>query len=55
VPLLGIPLSWWRLFTVGNTAYEILAANIALGIIGAFSMDTHIVTSRSALTEFKML
>jgi hypothetical protein len=34
-PLLGIPLSWWRLSVVGNTAYEIMAANIALNTTGA--------------------
>jgi hypothetical protein len=34
-PLLGIPLSWWRLSIVGNTAYEIMATNIALNTAGA--------------------
>jgi hypothetical protein len=33
-PMLGIPLSWWRLSVVGNTAYEIMAANIALSTTG---------------------
>ncbi|MDR0347578.1 MAG: DUF5058 family protein [Coriobacteriales bacterium] len=33
-PILGIPLSWWRLSIVGNTAYEIMAANIALNTTG---------------------
>lgn len=27
-PVLGIPHSWWRLSIVGNTVYEIMAANI---------------------------
>jgi hypothetical protein len=36
-PLLGLPLSWWRLSVVGNTAYEIMAADIALGAAGAKS------------------
>ncbi|MDR2421192.1 MAG: DUF5058 family protein [Oscillospiraceae bacterium] len=34
-PLLGVPLSWWRLSVVGNTAYEIMAADTALGARGA--------------------
>jgi hypothetical protein len=34
-PLLGIPLSWWRLSVIGNTAYEIMAANMALNTTGA--------------------
>ncbi|MDR0350680.1 MAG: DUF5058 family protein [Coriobacteriales bacterium] len=34
-PMLGIPLSWWRLSIVGNTAYEIMAANMALNTAGA--------------------
>jgi hypothetical protein len=33
-PMLGIPLSWWRLSVIGNTAYEIMAANIALSAAG---------------------
>ncbi|MDR0445955.1 MAG: DUF5058 family protein [Oscillospiraceae bacterium] len=37
VPLLGLPLSWWRLSIVGSTAYEIMAADIALGAVGAKS------------------
>jgi hypothetical protein len=41
-PILGIPLSWWRLSVVGNTAYEITAANMALrtaGVTEAASAD----------------
>jgi hypothetical protein len=34
-PMLGIPLSLWRLSVVGNTAYEIMAANMALSTTGA--------------------
>ncbi|MDR1131753.1 MAG: DUF5058 family protein [Oscillospiraceae bacterium] len=34
-PMLGIPLSWWRLSVIGNTAYEIMAANMALSTSGA--------------------
>jgi hypothetical protein len=33
-PLLGIPLSWWRLSIVGSTAYEIMAAEMALNTAG---------------------
>jgi hypothetical protein len=33
-PLLGIPLSWWRLSVIGNTTYEIIAANTALTAAG---------------------
>jgi hypothetical protein len=33
-PLLGIPLSWWRLSIVGSTAYEIMAAEMALNSAG---------------------
>jgi hypothetical protein len=33
-PLLGVPLSLWRLSVVGNTAYEIMTANMALGSAG---------------------
>jgi hypothetical protein len=43
-PLLGIPLSWWRLSIVGNTAYEIMAANIALSTTGAASADIRVTT-----------
>jgi hypothetical protein len=34
-PLLGIPLSWWRLSIIGNTAYEIMAADLAVRVAGA--------------------
>jgi hypothetical protein len=34
VPMLGIPLSWWRLSVVGNTSYEIMAANMAMNTAG---------------------
>jgi hypothetical protein len=34
-PLLGIPLSWWRLSIIGNTAYEIMAADLAVKVAGA--------------------
>jgi hypothetical protein len=33
-PLLGIPLAWWRLSIVGSTAYEIMAAEMALNTTG---------------------
>jgi hypothetical protein len=33
-PLLGIPLSWWRLSIVGSTVYEIMAAKMALNTAG---------------------
>ncbi|MDR1062223.1 MAG: DUF5058 family protein [Clostridiales bacterium] len=33
-PVLGIPLSWWRLSVIGNTAYELMAANVALNAAG---------------------
>jgi hypothetical protein len=33
-PLLGIPLAWWRLSIVGSTAYEIMAAEMALNTAG---------------------
>jgi hypothetical protein len=33
-PVLGIPLSWWRLSVIGNTAYELMAANVALNSAG---------------------
>ncbi|MDR1157190.1 MAG: DUF5058 family protein [Oscillospiraceae bacterium] len=33
-PLLGIPLSWWRLSIVGNTVYELMAAQMSLGATG---------------------
>jgi hypothetical protein len=33
-PLLGIPLSWWRLSIVGSTAYEIMATQMALKTAG---------------------
>ncbi|MDR1192695.1 MAG: DUF5058 family protein [Peptococcaceae bacterium] len=33
-PILGIPLSWWRLSIIGNTSYEIMAANVALNTAG---------------------
>jgi hypothetical protein len=33
-PTLGIPLSWWRLSVIGNTVYEIMAADIALNASG---------------------
>ncbi|MDR1531474.1 MAG: DUF5058 family protein [Clostridiales bacterium] len=33
-PILGIPLAWWRLSIIGNTAYEIIAANMALVAAG---------------------
>ena len=33
-PLLGIPLSWWRLSIVGSTTYEIMAAEMALNTAG---------------------
>jgi hypothetical protein len=36
-PMLGIPLSWWRLSIVGNTTYEIMAAQAALNSIGVVS------------------
>ncbi|MDR2670638.1 MAG: DUF5058 family protein, partial [Oscillospiraceae bacterium] len=34
-PLLGVPLSWWRLSIVGNTVYELMAAQMALGTVCA--------------------
>jgi hypothetical protein len=34
-PLLGIPLSWWRLSIVGSTTYEIMAAGVELSSAGA--------------------
>jgi hypothetical protein len=34
VPILGIPLSWWRLSVIGNTSYEIMAANMAMNTVG---------------------
>jgi hypothetical protein len=40
-PMLGIPLSWWRLSIVGNTAYEIMAANMALNTTGAAEVGRH--------------
>jgi hypothetical protein len=33
-PMLGVPLSWWRLSIIGNTAYEIMAAGMALSAAG---------------------
>jgi hypothetical protein len=33
-PKLGIPLSWWRLSVIGNTSYEIMAADMGLGAAG---------------------
>jgi hypothetical protein len=36
-PLLGVPLTWWRLSIVGNTVYELMAAQIALETSGAAS------------------
>jgi hypothetical protein len=33
-PMLGIPLSWWRLSVIGNTSYEIMAANMAMNTAG---------------------
>ncbi|MDR2665701.1 MAG: DUF5058 family protein [Oscillospiraceae bacterium] len=33
-PVLGIPLSWLRLSVIGNTTYEIMAANTALASAG---------------------
>jgi hypothetical protein len=35
VPILGIPHSWWRLSIVGNTVYEIMAANMVFQSSGA--------------------
>jgi hypothetical protein len=43
-PMLGIPLSWWRLSVVGNTAYEIMAANMALSTTGAADAGRHAAT-----------
>jgi hypothetical protein len=43
-PMLGIPLSWWRLSVIGNTAYEIMAANMALSTTGA-AASQHAATS----------
>jgi hypothetical protein len=31
LPLLGIPLSWWRLSIIGSSSYELMSANLALG------------------------
>jgi hypothetical protein len=44
-PMLGIPLSWWRLSIVGNTAYEIMAANMALNTTGAMASGRSAATS----------
>ncbi|MDR2357543.1 MAG: DUF5058 family protein [Oscillospiraceae bacterium] len=33
-PLLGIPLSWWRLSVIGNVTYEIIAADTAFSAAG---------------------
>jgi hypothetical protein len=33
-PILGIPLSWWRLSVIGNTAYELMATSTALTSAG---------------------
>ncbi|MDR1960957.1 MAG: DUF5058 family protein [Gracilibacteraceae bacterium] len=33
-PILGIPLSWWRLSIIGNTVYEIMAADLAGNVAG---------------------
>jgi hypothetical protein len=33
-PMLGIPLSWWRLSIIGNTVYELMAADTALRTAG---------------------
>jgi hypothetical protein len=43
-PLLGIPLSWWRLSVIGNTTYEIIAANTAFATAGV--ADVNAATSR---------
>jgi hypothetical protein len=44
-PMLGIPLSWWRLSVVGNTAYEIMAANVALNTTGAAELGRQAASS----------
>jgi hypothetical protein len=44
-PMLGIPLSWWRLSIVGNTIYEIMAANIALNTTGAAELGRNAASS----------
>ncbi|MDR1299128.1 MAG: DUF5058 family protein, partial [Oscillospiraceae bacterium] len=38
-PVLGIPLSWLRLSVVGNTTYEIMAANTALASAGVTDVE----------------
>jgi hypothetical protein len=38
-PILGIPLSWLRLSIIGNTAYELMAANVALNAAGVALED----------------
>jgi hypothetical protein len=40
VPMLGIPLSWWRLSVVGNTSYEIMAANMAMKTAGVTDVSS---------------
>jgi hypothetical protein len=43
-PVLGIPLSWLRLSVIGNTTYEIMAANTALTSAGI--TDAEFATGR---------
>jgi hypothetical protein len=39
-PLLGIPHSWWRLSIVGNTVYELMAANMVFRASGATDLSS---------------